>query len=305
VGELQECVCSHHRYESVATEVEGVSQSQGTPISAATNLGFRSAFGDPLSPSDVVVWGWRPAERTRFDMLKLSLPGAPWPSWACGVGHIRTWFGKFVLSYLSPFVSLAVSVDHIDDTAGRCGPLLSISAGDAWPRYGSSAIGVGQQPEPFASVGCANGDRGEQTPFRIEPEVGKVGADVRKPSGSNNVGDVLQQDESRSHVSDDPACHRPEVSVIVKSLALTGSGERLAWEAGSDDVHATSERCRVERVEVIPDRSLIQGLVFHPRHEYGRCVAVPLNVSHGAGGDSGESEGEFESAVSGAEVEGM
>jgi hypothetical protein len=50
---------------------------------------------------------------------------------------------------------------------------------------------------------------------------------------------------------------------------------------------------------------LIQGLVCHPRHEYGRCVAVPLNVNHGDGGDSGESEGEIEAAVPGAEVEGM
>jgi hypothetical protein len=95
------------------------------------------------------------------------------------------------------------------------------------------------------------------------------------------------------------------VSVIVKSLPLAGSGEGLAGEAGSDEVHAASERFRVECVDVRPDRSLIQGLVCHPRHEYGRCVAVPLNVSHGDGGDSGESQCEFEPAVAAAQVEGM
>jgi hypothetical protein len=92
--------------------------------------------------------------------------------------------------------------------------------------------------------------------------------------------------------------------MIVKALALTGRGERLAGEAGRDDVHASSERASVEGVEVRPDRSLIQGLVFHPRHEHGRCVGVPLNVSHGDGGDSGESEGELEAAVPATEVEG-
>jgi hypothetical protein len=95
------------------------------------------------------------------------------------------------------------------------------------------------------------------------------------------------------------------VSVIVKAFALPGAGEGLAGEAGSDEVHASNERFRVECVEVRPDRSLIQGLVCHPRHEYGRCVAVPLNVSHGDGGDSGESEGELEPGVSAAQVEGM
>jgi hypothetical protein len=59
---------------------------------------------------------------------------------------------------------------------------------EAWlyseiPPAPSVVRGEGQEPEPLPLVGCANGGRGVQTPFRIEPEVGKVGADVRKPSG--------------------------------------------------------------------------------------------------------------------------
>jgi hypothetical protein len=79
----------------------------------------------------------------------------------------------------------------------------------------------------------------------------------------------------------------------------------LAGEAGSDEIHAATPRAAVEGGEVVPDRSLIQGLVFHPGHEDGRCVGIPFNVSHGAAGDSGESEGEFESAVAAAQVEGV
>jgi hypothetical protein len=106
----------------------------------------------------------------------------------------------------------------------------------------SVAFGVGQKPEALASVGGANVGRGQQTPLRIEPEAGKVGEDVRKPSGSHNVGDVLQEDVAGSNVSDDPRCHRPEVSVIVKATALACPTEGLAGEAGSDEIHTSTPR---------------------------------------------------------------
>jgi hypothetical protein len=47
---------------------------------------------------------------------------------------------------------------------------------------------------------------------------------------------------------------------------------------------------------------LIQPLFFHTGDENGRCVAVPLNVSHGSYVEISESEGE--AAVSGAELDG-
>ena len=166
-----------------------------------------------------------------------------------------------------------------------------------------TAIGVGQEPEPFPSVRGSNVGRGEQTPFRIEPEFGKVGEDVRKPE-SNKVGHVLQEDEARSHVSDDPGNVWPQPSLVIDTTALAGLGERLAGETGSDEIHPATPRATVEGGEVRPDRSLIQGLVLHPRHESGRCVGVPLDVSHGSGWDAGESQGKLEPSVAGAQVEG-
>ena len=79
----------------------------------------------------------------------------------------------------------------------------------------------------------------------------------------------------------------------------------MARESGSDEIHSSNERFRVEGGEVRPDRRLIQVRLFHPGHESGRCVGVPLNVSHGSGRDSGESEGELKASVAGAEVDGM
>lgn len=148
-----------------------------------------------------------------------------------------------------------------------------------------------------------NGGRGEQTPFRSEPEVGKVGEDVREP-GPNKSGDVLQEDESRSHVTDDPSNGRPEPPVIVNSTASTGIGERLARESRSDDVHASTPRCAIEGREIVPDRRLIQSRLAHPRHENGRCVAVPLDTSHGSYVEACGSESDLESAVSITQTEG-
>ncbi len=166
-----------------------------------------------------------------------------------------------------------------------------------------TARGVGQDPDAFALVRCASLGRGVQTPLRIEPEVGKVGEDERQPC-PNKSGDVLQEDESRSHVTDEPSDGRPEPPVIVSSTLLPCGREGLAGEPGSDEIHAATPRCTVEGGEVRPDRSAIQVRLFHPGHESGRCEGVPLNVSHGSGGDSGESEGELESSVTGAEMQG-
>lgn len=159
---------------------------------------------------------------------------------------------------------------------------------------------MGHEPEPFTLVRGANGGRGEQTPFRIEPEGGKVSEDVGQ-SRSNNSRHVLQHDEARSHLTENPGDRRPEPTVVVKSTALAGRGEGLAGEAGSDEIHAAAPPSTVEGVEVIPDRSAIQPRFFHARHEDGRRVGIPLNVSHGSYPCHG-SQGELEASVAGAEM---
>lgn len=162
---------------------------------------------------------------------------------------------------------------------------------------------MGHEPEPFTLVRGTNGGCGEQTPFRIEPELGKVTEDVREPV-LDDSGDVLQEHPSRSHFADDAGDFRPEPTVVVNSTSFACSAERLAGEPGSDDIHAATPRVAVEGGKVRPDRSLIQPRLAHPFHEDGRCVAVPLNVSHGSAVHAGESQSELEASVAGAEVEG-
>lgn len=160
---------------------------------------------------------------------------------------------------------------------------------------------MGHEPEPLASVRGTNVGRAEQTPLRIEPELGKVGEDVRQPV-SNKLGDVLQHDEARSHVTDDPSDGRPEPPVIVNAAPLASRGERLARETGSDEIHSSTPRCAIKGREIVPNRAAIQPRRFHPFHENGRCVAVPLNTSHGRYSEL--AQGKLEASVSVAEIEG-
>jgi hypothetical protein len=92
----------------------------------------------------------------------------------------------------------------------------------------------------------------------------------------------------------------PEPPFVGDAEPLPGVGGRLAGEAGSDEIHSAAPRVAVEGREVVPDRSRIQGLVFHPRHEGGRCEGFPLDVTHSAVGVSeGEPESELEPAGAG------
>ena len=117
----------------------------------------------------------------------------------------------------------------------------------------------------------------------------------------SDAWDVLQQQESRSHVEHDALDPRPEPSFVVGALLLSSDGEGLAREARNDEIHASTPRCAVEGFEIVPDRSAIQGLVRHPRHEDGRGIGFPLDVTNGAGSGDGKMHGQVEPADSGAE----
>jgi len=93
---------------------------------------------------------------------------------------------------------------------------------------------------------------------------------------------------------------RPEVSGIGSSELFPGGTERLAGVSGSEDIHSATPRAAVEGGKVRPDRSLIQGLVFHPGHESGRGVCVPLDPTNSSVFGNRDMQPEFQSADSGA-----
>ena len=257
------------RHKAVTSEVDSVNQSSGRPISDATKNGLRSAVGDPLRPRAIIATPRRPGSR------RLRSPSlGDFESVVLGVGHRRTVASVNVWCW--PFVPPDI--------------------------FESVAVGVGHKPHSVAAVRGASRDSGDNIPFRIEPESGKVGEDVDE-SLADESRDVLQQDPSGSHVSDDATDRWPEPTVVVHTKALARRRERLAREAGSDEIHSAAPRLAVEGPDVRPDRSVIQARLRHPLHENGCCIAIAFDVTHGSAPCQG-SEGSLEPSVAGTQVEG-
>lgn len=156
----------------------------------------------------------------------------------------------------------------------------TISGGNDLPPFGTS--GVGHDEEAFALMRSANGSRSKQSPFRIEPERGKVGEAGRESSGSSESWHVFKDDEAGSNLAHDANDVGPDPALVGEPFALAGDAVGLAWEAGSDAIHSAAPRATVEGGEVRPDRRRIQALRFHERDKLGGGRGFPLNVSDGA-----------------------
>ena len=96
---------------------------------------------------------------------------------------------------------------------------------------------------------------------------------------------------------------RPEVSGVFVSELFSGNGKWLARVAAVDDIHQAAPRSAIEGGKIVPDRSAIQGRVFHPRHERSRCVGFPLDVTHSAISGMGDVQSEVKTSGSCAERE--
>lgn len=139
-------------------------------------------------------------------------------------------------------------------------------------------------------------------PLRIEPELGQVSENSSEAQGKV-ASDVLQIDESGLHLANDSSDIGPEMALVVFSVALAGMRERLARVSRSDEIHRSTPRSAVEGLEIVPDRSRIQGLVLHPGHEDGRGESVPLDTHDGSCGWDRQLDGQVETSDPRAEGE--
>lgn len=145
--------------------------------------------------------------------------------------------------------------------------------------------------------------RAKSDPLRIEPERGKPSKQSPKPAHSERC-DVLHEDVPGSHDASDGEEGVHEVSLVVAALLLPGDAVGLAGDAAAEEIHSTSEVGGGELVQITrEDRGRIQGLVFHPCQEDGRCEAVPLTETHQAGSGEGELDAALEPADPGADAE--
>ena len=198
-------------------------------------------------------------------------------------------------------MALALGVGQSRSSSVRFPPL---------DRVPEQARGVGQlvsfadgkDEQPFALVGRADFRRREEACRKAVAHADQSAGDFGEAE-AEMMGDILEEDEGRLDLADDAGDMRPEVARVVSAPAFSGNRERLARIARSDDVHRAAPRAAVEGSNIVPDNSLIQGRVFHPRHESGCGEGFPFDMAHSTISGDGDGEPEVEPARAGTEGE--
>ncbi len=142
-------------------------------------------------------------------------------------------------------------------------------------------------------------ERREQSRFDCKAQRLKV-PEYRVGSQGHMAFDVFEEAPFGIELADDSPDVGPKVAGIVLAPAPAGKAEGLAGISGSEDMNLSTPRRAVEGGNVIPDRSLIQGLVFHPCHESGRREGFPLDVTNSSIALFCDVEAELEAADAGA-----
>ena len=211
-----------------------------------------------------------------------------WPAFCDGVGIVCLFS-----------LALALGVGQSRSSSVRFPPL---------DRVPEQARGVGQlvpfadgeDEEPLALVGRADFRRREEACRKLVAHADQSAGDFGEAE-AEMMGDIFEEDEGRFDLADDAGDMRPEVARVVGAPAFARDGERLARIARSDDVHRAAPRAAVESCNIVPDNSLIQGRVFHPRHESGCGEGFPFDMAHSTISGDGDGEPEVEPARAGAE----
>lgn len=146
----------------------------------------------------------------------------------------------------------------------------------------------------------ADFSRCEQARFCAVAQPLKAAGDLGK-SQIDVALDVFGEDDAGAHLCDDPLDLGPQVPGIGPAAALPGKAEGLAGITGREDMNAVTPRAAVEGSEIVPHRRAIQPRVFHPGHESGRSMGLPLDETCSAISGLGDGEPEFEPAISGAQ----
>jgi hypothetical protein len=164
------------------------------------------------------------------------------------------------------------------------------------------ALADGEDEEPLALVGCADFRRREESCRKAVAHADQSAGDFGEAE-AEMMGDILKEDERRFDFADDAGDMGPEVARILTAETSARHAEWLARIARSDDVHRAAPRSAVEGSNVVPDNRLVQGRVFHPRHESGCGEGFPFDMAHSTISGDGDGKPEVEPASAGAEGE--
>jgi hypothetical protein len=237
-------------------------------------------------------------------------PEGPFMSIATGVGRRRTasvsevpvWRPfELEATFPEPFTSIAVGVGRRSLRARVISegvPELGLELFEPFcvePTYGD-AIGVGSKH-----------GRRNAVPFDTPPALGQVSEYASERSRKVSC-DVLQEHVAGSHLANDAPDLGPEPSLVELAQSAASARLRLARVPSDDEIHAIPPRPSIKRAEVVPDRvapvsTRHQGLFFHPGHEDGRSVGLPLDSAHNAQVGEDAPASSLEGSEAGAECE--
>jgi len=158
----------------------------------------------------------------------------------------------------------------------------------------------GEDEQPLTLVGRTDFRRREEACRKAVAHADQSAGDFGEAE-AEMMGDILEEDEGRLDLANDAGDMRPEMAWILAAEPSACDRERLARIARSDDVHRAAPRAAVEGSNVVPDNSLIQGRVFHPRHESGCGEGFPFDMAHSTISGDGDGKPEIEPARTGAE----
>jgi hypothetical protein len=110
--------------------------------------------------------------------------------------------------------------------------------------------------------------------------------------------DIFEEAKRRLDLAHDASDVWPEMPRVFVAELFSGDAEGLAGIAAMDDIHDATPRFAVEGANIVPDRRLIQGFIFHPRHESGRGVCFPFDITNSSISGDGDVEAEVETTGS-------
>ena len=160
----------------------------------------------------------------------------------------------------------------------------------------------GEDEQTLALVRCANFRRRKEACRKLVAHADQSCGDFGEAE-AEMMGDIFEEDEGRFDFADDAGDMRPEVARVCRPLALACDAKWLARIPRCNDVHRATPRAAIEGSNVVPDRRVIQGRVFHPRHESGCGEGLPFDMAHSSISGQGDGEPEIDAPGAGAERE--
>ena len=165
-----------------------------------------------------------------------------------------------------------------------------------------AAFADGKYEQPLTLVRRADFRRSKETCRKAVAHADQSAGDFGETE-AEMMGNILEENEGRLAFTDDARDMRPEVARVLGAEPFACDGKRLARVASADDVHRAAPWTAVEGSNIVPDNSLIQGRVFHPRHESGCGVGLPFDIAQSSISRDGDGEPEVEPACTGAQRE--